>query len=462
MEMVDSFSHFLTWTLIHSFWIAAAAMLLARIGGSVTGKAYLKGRIRFISLIAFLVATCIFVVFKMDFQPTEQFGVVISKDSGMEIIEMGWIHQMKIWISSRSHFISLFWLIGAIFSFIRYYIGFYRIKQVRRFSHDCKHEELLGRINEIRQELNIRARVELRISSLVNSPLTSGWLKPVIYLPIGMTTGFSMEEIDTILYHEMVHIKRHDYLINLILACFETLFFFNPFVLMMIKDLRSDMEYACDDQVIKHNSKATYVHALLKLQELRLSNALGLAAKSSNSEFIKRINKMMNNTNNSNEKSKLIPGLIICLLLVASIMGSAFISRTDDAEKVTLDRTSMLQSQDTVRANSKEELGRKLKNLTDEERSKVVVIYNGEEIKLISDTNLKKGETMMKHIKKELVRDGILSKENSRVRLMFQYSDLLNGKEVLGDKYPKYKKIFNTYFPVYDSYATTRVFKYED
>ncbi len=86
---------------------------------------------------------------------------------------------------------------------------------------------------------------------------------------------------------------------------------------------------------------------------------------------------------------------------------------------------------------------------------------DGEYTRVVSSEYPDTGEKMMKHIRKELIKDGILSEENSKVKLMFQYSDLLNGKVVLGDKYQKYKKIFNDYFPKYDSYATTRVFKFD-
>lgn len=459
--MLSSMSYLLTWTLIHSLWIAAAAMILARVGAAVVVKPHLKGKIRLFSLVAFLTTTSIFFLWKMELKPVGHYGIYLSEEASFEIIEASGIQQVERWISSNSQLISLVWLTGSIFSFIRYYVGFYQISRIKQFSQTCTHEAILAMVKKIKDQLSIRSKVEIRISSLINSPLTSGWLKPVIYLPIGMTTGFSIEEIDTILHHEMVHIKRRDYLVNLILASMETLFFFNPFVLVMIKDLRSDMEYACDDHVIEHNNKVTYVHALLKLQELRLSNSLGLAAKGNNSEFLKRINKMMNKTNNSNEKSKLIPGLIICLFLAASIMGSAFISKAEPKESVMHSSTDLIQSQDTIRAATLQELKQKLEGFDRAKIASTVFIADGKVVPVVSGENLEKGETMMNHIKKELVRDGILSEENKRVKLMFQYSDLLNGKEVLGDKYPKYKKIFNSYFPTYDSYATTRVFKFD-
>lgn len=459
--MLNSLSNLIAWTLIHSFWIAATAMILIRIGTVFTNAAHIKGAIRLLILLLFLIATGIVFIWKVDFQPVNRYGIILLNNPTIEVFETNWIQEIELWIASNSRVISLLWLVGCVFSFIRYYVGFHQIQRIKQFSQACTNEEISENVRKVSKLLKLRSQVEIRISSLVNSPLTSGWIKPIIYLPIGMTTGFSIAEIDTILYHEMVHIKRQDYLINLILASLETVFFFNPFILMIIKDLRSDMEYACDDLVIKHHNKSIYVQALLKLQEQKLSVSLGLAAKGSNSEFIKRINIMMNKTNNTNERSKLMPGLIICLFLAASIMGSAFISKAESKEPDVNSSTSLIQSQDTIRAATMLELKQKLKSFDRTKLASTVFIADGKVVPVVSGEKLEKGETMMNHIKKELVRDGILSSENKRVKLMFQYSDLLNGKEVLGDKYPKYKKIFNDYFPKYDSYATTKVFKFD-
>lgn len=460
MEMFSHISDIISWMLIHSIWIFAGAMVLIKSIGLLIRKPFLKGRIKLLVLLFSLGAVCTIAVWRLDDQPAPEIGILLPEGSGLEIMERDWIQQMEVWISSNSSLISLIWLAGFAISLIRYYLGHYQIQQIKQYSQVCVDPVILDLVKKISQRLSIGSHLEIRISSLINSPLTTGWIKPIVYLPISMSAGFTVEEIDSILYHELTHVKHRDYLVNLVLVGVETLFFFNPFVLMIISDLRNEMEYACDDRVIKHTSKTTYVQALLKLQELRISNSLGLAAKGNNSEFIKRINKMMNKTNNSSEKGKLIPGLIICLFIAASIVGSAFIGKEESTEKSTHVQNNTLQ-QDTIKVTSKEELGRKIKNLSKDQFASTVFMLDGKEVPVISGENLDKGETMMKHIKKELVRDGILSPDNKRVKLMFQYSDLLNGKDVLGDKYEKYKKIFNTYFPVYDSYATTRVFKYD-
>ena len=81
-----------------------------------------------------------------------------------------------------------------------------------------------------------------------------------------------------------------------------------------------------------------------------------------------------------------------------------------------------------------------------------------ERIQVSLGTAIKKGKMMMEEIHNELIKDQIVNEDRKRVVLMFQYSDILNGKSTLGRHYDKYKGIFHKYFPGYDTFATTRAF----
>lgn len=462
--MTSTISHLITWTLIHSLWIGAAMLILTRIVSLVNVKSKTRSIVRMGALLIFILTNLCVFAYKLHTKADAGILQIAYHEPfiGTEL-NVG-IEAAEQWISMNSMLINTAWLIGMLLSLASYYMGFWRLHKIRLSSHVCEDNCIIRLINDIKRKLKIKYHVEVRISSFINSPITVRWLKPIIYVPIGFATGFSEQEIESILFHEMAHIKRKDYLVNLILAALKTLFFFNPFVLIIIKDLRSDMEFACDDLVIESNSKMVYIHALLKLQELRFSNTLGLAARQNNSEFKKRINKMMNTKmDNSNGQQRLMPGLMVGLFLIMAIMSSAFMNSEELHNEVKISiEEEFPQAQDTIRASTYTELKQKLSEVSKEDLSTTVLMMNGKEVKLVikaMDGALAKADEMMKEIKTELVNDGILNENQPRLKLMFQYSDLLNGKEVLGDKYPKYKKIFNTYFPVYDSYATTRIFK---
>ena len=95
----------------------------------------------------------------------------------------------------------------------------------------------MSKVKGICKAFNINRAVQVKISALIDSPMTVGILKPIIYFPTGLISGFTSEELDTILRHELTHIKHHDYLINTILVIIETLFFFNPLQKCDMKDM---------------------------------------------------------------------------------------------------------------------------------------------------------------------------------------------------------------------------------
>ena len=106
---------------------------------------------------------------------------------------------------------------------------------------------------------------------------------------------------------------------------------------------------------------------------------------------------------------------------------------------------------------------KKLAELGYEKSAHYVYFVEGKQIKVIRavDNALDKADEMMEEIRAELIKDKLLREDRPKMTLMFQYSDLLNGKANLGQHYEKYKAIFNRYFPKYDSYATTRIFRYK-
>jgi hypothetical protein len=100
----------------------------------------------------------------------------------------------------------------------------------------------------------------------VEGPVTLGFLKPVILIPFATVNNLSMEQVEAILLHELAHIKRFDYLLNLGVTMLGILFFFNPFTRLLIRDIRREREHRCDDLVMQFRyDPHIYVSALLSL-----------------------------------------------------------------------------------------------------------------------------------------------------------------------------------------------------
>jgi beta-lactamase regulating signal transducer with metallopeptidase domain len=130
-------------------------------------------------------------------------------------------------------------------------------------------------VEETGRRMGIRPVVRVWLSALVEVPVTLGFLKPVILLPLSMVSNLSPQQIEAILVHELAHIRRKDFLLNLAVTVAEVLFFFNPFTRWLIADLKKEREHCCDDLVLQFRyDPHAYVSALLSVA--RESQALRL------------------------------------------------------------------------------------------------------------------------------------------------------------------------------------------
>ena len=119
-------------------------------------------------------------------------------------------------------------------------------------------------VAETSRRMGIRPEVKVWLSKLIDVPVTLGFLKPVILLPFAMAGQLTTEQVEAILVHELAHIRRNDFLLNLGVTLLEGLFFFNPFTRWFIADLKKEREYCCDDLVLQFRyDPQAYVSALL-------------------------------------------------------------------------------------------------------------------------------------------------------------------------------------------------------
>ena len=121
-------------------------------------------------------------------------------------------------------------------------------------------------VEETSRRMSILPSVRVWLSSLVEVPVTLGFLKPVILLPLAMVSNLTAAQVEAVLVHELAHIRRKDFLINMGVTILEGLFFFNPFTRWMIADLKKEREHCCDDLVLQFRyDPHAYVTALLSL-----------------------------------------------------------------------------------------------------------------------------------------------------------------------------------------------------
>jgi beta-lactamase regulating signal transducer with metallopeptidase domain len=109
-------------------------------------------------------------------------------------------------------------------------------------------------------------KIKLGISSTIDTPISFGWIEPIILLPIALVNQLSVKEVECIILHEWAHILRNDYLINLMNSFIQVILFFNPFTYLFNKEISLQREIACDDYVINASvEKIDYLITLYKI-----------------------------------------------------------------------------------------------------------------------------------------------------------------------------------------------------
>jgi TonB family protein len=135
-------------------------------------------------------------------------------------------------------------------------------------------------LTRLRARFGIRRPVRLFGSLGIDTPMLVGWLRPTILLPISMLSGFTPQQIELIIAHELGHVRRWDYLANLLQVVIETILFYHPVVHWISRDVREARESCCDDLVLAlaEGSPVVYASALADLEELRLDTTVAAPA----------------------------------------------------------------------------------------------------------------------------------------------------------------------------------------
>lgn len=166
--------------------------------------------------------------------------------------------------------------------------------------------------------LGIKQPVRIYLSHLVTGPLTIGFLKPLILLPVASVTHLTPTQLEALLLHELAHIKRADFVINIVQSVIETLLFFNPFIQLLGKQIRKERENSCDDWVLQFQYQpAVYAEALLRIATLQAQPRFAMQATGATGELLPRVKRMLNKQDRpAGYRTQVIAFLLITVLLV--------------------------------------------------------------------------------------------------------------------------------------------------
>ncbi|MBU6343279.1 MAG: M56 family metallopeptidase, partial [Bacteroidetes bacterium] len=223
------------------------------------------------------------------------------------------------------------WMLGFCIGMIRLAGAYYYLHRLQRKGWDLADTVFQSRTQELSKRLALARPVRLMASALIHTPMTLGHLKPIILLPIGLINQLSVAEVEAILAHELAHIKRQDWLINLLQAFMEALFYYHPAVWWMSEQIRKEREHCCDDIAIGlTENRLSYAKALVQVQEMALNGAqpaLALAIKGKQpllhrkKPLLDRIKRVLNQSQPKSQvmEKMIATGVLFLLLALYSI-----------------------------------------------------------------------------------------------------------------------------------------------
>jgi beta-lactamase regulating signal transducer with metallopeptidase domain len=210
--------------------------------------------------------------------------------------------------------------------------------------------------------LGIKKKVQVWFSSHVDVPSVTGFIKPIILLPVAVINHLSTDQVNAILLHELAHIKRNDFLLNLLQSLVALILFFNPFVTLLNAIAKKERENCCDDWVInfRYNQKE-YARALLVLEEQRHQH-LRLAVSATNDKkiLLQRIKRLLAQhalqVNTSRFQKFQLLGLSVLIFLAICLLPSFSNKKSlQDEDEITAKPTALFIKNNPAIASSESE-----------------------------------------------------------------------------------------------------------
>jgi beta-lactamase regulating signal transducer with metallopeptidase domain len=218
----------------------------------------------------------------------------------------------------------LMWLCGvALLSvrLVRGWLGVHRLvhRDVQPVSH-----EIHSIVRRVSGRLALDRFVRVCESSAVVVPVMVGWLAPVVLLPASTISGLAPAQIEALIAHELAHVRRHDYLVNLLQAVVETLLFYHPAVWWMSSQVRAEREHCCDDLAVGVCDRLAYVTALADLAALNTAPHVALAA--TGGSLVARVRRILGGPSGDNLPATGSLSALVVFLIVGLIVPVALLS----------------------------------------------------------------------------------------------------------------------------------------
>ena len=290
----------LGWAVLHSLWqgvVAAGIVLVVR---NITRERASEARY-FTGIVTLCALLCAFIgTFFYYYNAGAVSGAATNADI-MQTITIGFSETAStgnplMRLGDFTGQIGVFWTVCFAVLGMRYLSAFRLTHKLRKHGLSDLPADWQARFRALVNTSGVSPKVRAYFSEYVSSPITFGFLKPIVLLPTWFFTGMTPEQCEAVLLHELAHIRRHDYLTNILQIAIKTVFFYHPAVQFICKGLDTDREHACDDFAVmltKNPEGLATALGTIRLKAARDGGVFALSASGKDAPLMHRLKRLM-------------------------------------------------------------------------------------------------------------------------------------------------------------------------
>jgi beta-lactamase regulating signal transducer with metallopeptidase domain len=200
------------------------------------------------------------------------------------------------------------WAAGASVMSLRIAMGLMWIQRMRNTPQGELQATWQARLDAMAVHFGLRRGVALRLVDDLDTPVSAGWWRPVVLLPLGLLTRMPTDLIEALLAHELAHIRRHDYLVNLLQNAVEALLFYHPVTWWLSRRVRAEREQIADQLAAEVAcAPRRLAVALYELSEIPRSHpTLHLAQAARGGQLMSRIEQLIRPTRRAQPSARIV------------------------------------------------------------------------------------------------------------------------------------------------------------
>jgi len=336
---MNPWTHVIGWTLIHFFWQGAILAVAAEgaLRSCRSRSANTRYAIACVALAAMLAAPIVSARVLMTpgqvIAPTVGLSHATPAPAIVSTAIRSWMiddalsmDAVRGRVDTLLPTIVVVWLVGVAALMLRMAGGLWQVRRLQITSLSTDQSRWQTEATRIASRLGLRVNVHVVESTLVDAPAAVGWLRPVVLLPIAALAHLTPSQVEAILAHELIHIRRHDFVVNLAQSVAETILFFHPGVWWVSSQIRAEREHCCDDVAVQVcGDPVGYASALAELEAWR-SRGTTLALAATGGSLRSRVQRLLRAPIGHEPRSPIWVVTLGLTIVFAVVMSGVYVS----------------------------------------------------------------------------------------------------------------------------------------